>query len=118
MERFLRLLLVLALALLAAGLAAAQSWNGGEGSSILRVSPIGFNDPYEHARLYFLGRPAKLLAPPYSYVYPFGAATGGEGRITRDFHPLDRSGRDTYAEHAAAQRVAQAQYRKHKGGAR
>jgi hypothetical protein len=116
MERFLRLLIVLALALFAAGLAAAQSWSGSEGSSILRVTPIGLNDPYEHARIYFLGKPAKLLPPPYSYVYPFGAVTAGPGRIVADFHPLDRNGKDTYAERAATQRVARVN--RNRGGRR
>ena|ERR1051326_1057895 len=109
MENLLRIALIVVALLIAVGVAAAQSWAGSEGSSILRVDPLGLQDPFERPRLYFLGRPEKLLPPAYSAIYPFGEVRVRMGRnvVVREFLPLDRNGRETVARIPARAVAAQ-----------
>src|SRR5689334_4183008 len=93
----------------------AQAWNGTEGSSILRVSPLGIHDPFDRPGIYFIGKPAPALAPSYSFVYPFGGIryTVDEGQLVREFYPLGKNGKETYASHIRGRRILTALHRRH-----
>lgn len=110
MENLLRAALFLMLVLAAAAVAAGQSWNGSEGSGILRTTPIAIGSPYDRPGIFFLGRPAKMLAPAYAYVYPYGTSRIeiGDGYVVTEFEPLDSRGATASAQvqQRAALRVA------------
>jgi hypothetical protein len=98
-ENLLRIAVFVLLVLIAAAVAAAQSWGGSEGSSIVRVSPVAIGSQYDRPGIFFLGRPAKVLPPAYAYVYPYGTARIeiGDGYVVREFQPLDSHGAATYS---------------------